>query len=131
MLAGGVVHTPRAFDQGCLEVVGYATRAGGVPGGGPLGVRGAPRLEARVGLGARLSLGRAALGAVGGPLAYLAGEKLGAITFNQPLFAIAALAVIWAVAMPLLVVLATRMDGMSEIRQPDFILTDWKESHHA
>lgn len=73
----------------------------------------------------------AALGAVGGPLAYLAGEKLGAITFNQPLFALAALAVIWAVAMPLLVALARRMDGMSEIRRPEFIRSDWRESHHA
>lgn len=73
----------------------------------------------------------AILGAVAGPLAYLAGQELGAITFNQPVPAIAALAVIWAVALPLLVVLAQRMDGMSELSQPEFIHSDWRESNHA
>jgi hypothetical protein len=56
---------------------------------------------------------------------------LGAITFNQPLFAIAALAIIWAVAMPLLMALAIRLDGVSEKRPPDFILGDWRVSRHA
>lgn len=70
-------------------------------------------------------------GAVGGPLAYLAGEKLGAITFVQPPYALVALALIWAFAMPLLVRLAVRMDGMSEITKPDFIHSDWKVSNHA
>jgi hypothetical protein len=73
----------------------------------------------------------AALGAVCGPLAYLAGQELGAITFNQPLFAIASLAVIWAVAMPLLVALAERMDGMSEKEVPEFIQVDWRVSPHV
>jgi hypothetical protein len=73
----------------------------------------------------------AALGAVFGPLAYLAGQDLGAITFNQPLFAIVALAIIWAVAMPLLMALAIRLDGVSEKRPPDFILRDWRVSRHA
>jgi hypothetical protein len=73
----------------------------------------------------------AAFGAVGGPLAYLAGEKLGAITFEEPVFAMIALAVIWALAMPLLMVLATRLDGVSEIGKPGFILSDWRASRHA
>lgn len=71
------------------------------------------------------------LGAIAGPLAYLAGQELGAITFNQPTLAIAALAVIWAVAMPLLVALAQRMDGMSDLVQPGFVYRDWRESNHA
>jgi hypothetical protein len=73
----------------------------------------------------------AAFGAVGGPLAYLAGEKLGAITFEEPVFAMIALAIIWALAMPLLMVLATRLDGVSEIGKPGFILSDWRASRHA
>jgi hypothetical protein len=73
----------------------------------------------------------AALGAVGGPLAYLAGEKMGAITFHHSLAAIAALAVIWSVCMPLLVVLAQRMDGVSKPRLPDFVRNDWRNTHHA
>lgn len=49
-------------------------------------------------------------GAIGGPLAYLAGEKLGALQFETNL-GIAAVAIGWAVAMYLLVLLARRFDG--------------------
>lgn len=70
-------------------------------------------------------------GAVGGPLAYLAGEKLGAITFVQPLFALVALSLIWAIAMPLLVRLSVRMDGMSAVSLPGFVRSDWRISNHA
>ena len=35
-------------------------------------------------------------GAIGGPLAYLAGAKLGALTIGAPLPAIALIAVLWA-----------------------------------
>jgi hypothetical protein len=73
----------------------------------------------------------AAFGAVGGPLAYIAGQKLGAITFLHPVLALIALSVIWAVAMPLLMALATRMDGISETRKPDFIRNDWREVGRA
>ena len=72
------------------------------------------------------------LGAAGGPLAYMAGEGLGGIRFEEPIFALSALAIIWAMAMPLLVSLATRWDGMSErVSRPDYILTDWRTPHHA
>ena len=40
--------------------------------------------------------------AVGGPLAYYAGSKMGAINFENHTFSIIALSVIWAIAMPLL-----------------------------
>ena len=51
------------------------------------------------------------LGAVGGPLAYLAGERLGACSLADPGPAIGALALGWAVATPLLLVLARRPAG--------------------
>lgn len=70
-------------------------------------------------------------GAVGGPLAYLAGEKFGAIELVSPVYALVALSLIWALAMPLLVRLAVRMDGMSEISKPEFIHSDWRASNHA
>ncbi len=73
----------------------------------------------------------AAFGAVGGPLAYLAGQGLGAVTFNHPVLAIIALGVIWAVAMPLLMALAVRLDGVNDKKTPDFIQRDWRISRHA
>ena len=54
----------------------------------------------------------AAFGAVGGPLSYLAGARLGGITLVEPAGALTALAVIWAVAMPVLVVAARRYNGI-------------------
>jgi len=54
----------------------------------------------------------ALLGALGGPLAYLAGERLGAIALGEgvaPLVGLAVLAVAWAVVIPLLVRLSERL----------------------
>ena len=51
------------------------------------------------------------LGAIAGPASYIAGQKLGGIEFREPVFAIAALAIGWAVVMPLLMMLAERLDG--------------------
>lgn len=50
-------------------------------------------------------------GAVGGPLAYLAGEKLGALRLEGTA-SIAAVATGWAIAMWLLILLARRFDGL-------------------
>jgi hypothetical protein len=66
------------------------------------------------------------MGAVGGPLSYLAGEKLGAIELTQPVQALAALALAWAIAMPLLMWLAVRFDGVREQRVPEFVQRDWR-----
>ncbi len=66
------------------------------------------------------------MGAVGGPLSYLAGEKLGAIELTQPVQALAALALAWAIAMPLLMWLAVRFDGIREQRVPEFVQRDWR-----
>ena len=52
----------------------------------------------------------AVFGAVGGPLAYWGGVRLGALVFVEPLFAVIALAVGWAVLTPMLVVLAQRLE---------------------
>lgn len=53
----------------------------------------------------------AALGAVGGPLAYWGGAGLGAMTFHDLAAGLAALAVAWALLTPLLLALAARLDG--------------------
>jgi len=66
------------------------------------------------------------MGAVGGPLSYLAGEKLGAIELTHPIPALAALALAWAVAMPLLMWLAARLDGIREKPVPEFVQRDWR-----
>lgn len=50
-------------------------------------------------------------GAIGGPLAYLGGAKLGALNFAAPTPAFIALAIGWALFTPLLVMLARRFDG--------------------
>jgi hypothetical protein len=51
----------------------------------------------------------AGLGAVGGPLAYYAGARLGALELVQPAAMMAALALAWALATPLLLLLARRL----------------------
>ncbi len=57
----------------------------------------------------------AAFGFVGGPLAYLAGHKIGGIQFVDQAAALAVLAIGWAVIMPLLMRLGERFDGVSPL----------------
>jgi hypothetical protein len=52
------------------------------------------------------------LGAVAGPLSYWAGVRLGAVRFVEPVSAVIALAVGWAVLMPALLALTRRYNGM-------------------
>ena len=52
------------------------------------------------------------LGGVGGPIAYLAGEKLGAVRIDSN-FGIVAIGVGWGIAMWLLVILARRYNGFA------------------
>jgi len=59
------------------------------------------------------------LGMVFGPLSYIAGQRLGALEFVNFYPAIAALMVVWALAMPLLMFAATRFDG---VRKPQAVL---------
>jgi len=51
-------------------------------------------------------------GAVGGPISYLAGARLGALEFVRPGEALSALAVGWALVTPCLVLLSRRLDGV-------------------
>jgi hypothetical protein len=51
----------------------------------------------------------ALFGAIGGPLAYYGGARLGALDLVQPAAMLAALAVGWAIATPLLLSLARRL----------------------
>jgi hypothetical protein len=53
----------------------------------------------------------AGLGAIGGPLAFLAGAQLGAVSFPDPVIAFPAIAVGWIFATPFLVWLAAHLDG--------------------
>jgi hypothetical protein len=55
----------------------------------------------------------AVFGALGGPLAYVGGAKLGALTFAAQDAALVALALGWAVLTPLLLQLARRFDGFT------------------
>ena len=52
----------------------------------------------------------AAFGAVGGPLAYYAGARMGALDLVQPAAMLTALALGWALATPLLLSLARRLN---------------------
>ena len=57
----------------------------------------------------------ALLGALGGPLAYLAGGKLGAATIHEPLWlSLLLVGLVWMIATPLLIRIATRFDGFAE-----------------
>ena len=52
-----------------------------------------------------------AFGAVGGPLAYVAGKKLGGVEMGEPMLALLVQGLGWAVMMPLLLRLAARLNG--------------------
>lgn len=54
----------------------------------------------------------AAFGLVGGPITYLAGEKIGGIVLSNQFAALLVLAVGWAVMMPILMWLSENLDGM-------------------
>jgi hypothetical protein len=64
----------------------------------------------------------ALFGAVGGPLAYLAGERLGGLQMPDPLLALSAQSLGWAMLLPLLVSLATRLDGFGPASPPPWSL---------
>ena len=63
-----------------------------------------------------------AFGFVGGPLAYIAGHKIGGIVFVDQTAAIAMLAIGWAVMMPVLMRLGERMDGVSPAELQDDVV---------
>ena len=56
----------------------------------------------------------AVLGVVAGPMAYYGGAKLGGLEFIDLTAALIALGINWGIAMPLLIMLSDRYDGMAE-----------------
>ena len=54
----------------------------------------------------------ATLGLLGGPAAYYGGVRLGAMELVSPLPALLAVALMWALATPLLLLLARSFDGV-------------------
>jgi hypothetical protein len=67
-------------------------------------------------------------GAVGGPLSYLAGARLGAMTFVDTVPAVVALAVGWGALMPVLTRLAARFDGTRSGERPAYISDGWQKA---
>lgn len=57
----------------------------------------------------------ALFGAIGGPLAFLAGERLGGVVFTNYPVTLTALAIGWAILMPLMLLLAQRFNGFAVI----------------
>ena len=62
----------------------------------------------------------AIFGAAGGPLAYYAGHRLGAVEFADTFTALTAVGVGWAIIMPLLVLLTTRFNGYRETQRNEY-----------
>jgi hypothetical protein len=60
----------------------------------------------------------AVLGAIFGPLSYIAGEKIGGVELVDANASIIALAVIWGIAMPLLVIAARKMEPEGPVLAP-------------
>ena len=60
----------------------------------------------------------ALVGAVGGPLSYAAGGRLGGLEMSDPVLALGAQALGWAVLLPVLTRLAARWDGCSVATSP-------------
>ena len=63
---------------------------------------------------ASFSTRNVSFGLIGGPLAYLAGHKIGGIQFIDQTMALTVLAVGWTIIMPALVRLSVMLDGISD-----------------
>ena len=59
-------------------------------------------------------------GAIGGPIAYYAGHRIGAVDFNDALTALLAVAAGWAVIMPGLMALTTRFNGYESVKSDQY-----------
>lgn len=60
----------------------------------------------------------ALVGAVGGPLSYLAGGRLGGLEMSDPVLALGAQGIGWALLLPLLTWMATHLDGFGPAPTP-------------
>lgn len=64
-----------------------------------------------------------AFGAAGGPLAYLGGAELGGVALHNPVMALTALALGWAIITPLLFFIAVYLDGGRPVAQRQTLAT--------
>jgi len=67
-------------------------------------------------------------GFIGGPLSYLAGERLGAMMLVQTGPALVALAIGWGLVLPLLFWLAAKLNGFTNGNRPEFIMSSWRKN---
>lgn len=56
-------------------------------------------------------------GLIGGPMAYIGGQKLGAMNFVQPTALLVCVGIGWAIFMPSLLWLSTRFDGYTQFQR--------------
>lgn len=59
-------------------------------------------------------------GALGGPIAYYAGNRLGAVEFNTTSTALIAVAIGWSIIMPLLIALTARFNGYQQVNSKTY-----------
>ena len=62
----------------------------------------------------------AAFGAIGGPLAYYAGHRIGAVDFSNTLAALLAVSAGWALIMPLLMAFSTKFNGYRSMQHNNY-----------
>ena len=60
------------------------------------------------------------LGAIGGPIAYYAGHRIGAVDFSDTLTALLVVGAGWALIMPLLMALTTRFNGYKSFQSNQY-----------
>ena len=57
------------------------------------------------------------IGAIFAPLAYLAGERLGAVVYDDDILSLGVISIAWALLLPLMVILSSRFDGYYKSRK--------------
>lgn len=59
----------------------------------------------------------ALLGAIFAPFAYLAGERLGAVVYNDIVLSMTIISIAWTLLLPLIVIISLRFDGCNDTRE--------------
>ena len=59
-----------------------------------------------------------AAGMIGGPMAFLAGQSVGAVSFADPVYSPVIIGLGWAMLLPLMVAIAGRFDGFVTVHEP-------------
>ena len=59
----------------------------------------------------------ALIGAIFAPLAYLAGERLGAVVYDDIILSMTVISIAWALLLPIMVTISLRFDGYSDARK--------------